>query len=212
MLRLYYAECETLDTAGDDSLFSVYRREKLAQVRAPELRKQMTAAELLLMRAVKEAGVGAAFPLRIQTDLFGKPFLPDLPLYFSLSHSGRRVCCALSDRDIGFDVQKISRPHDALLRRCLSERERSRICESANPAAAFTLLWCVKESYVKATGEGLSRALETLELSLERPLRVRGDYRARFWTWEEPAYQASLCTLDGSDPQPERIEKLELGR
>ena len=81
-----------------------------------------------------------------------------------------------------------------------------------DPAARFTLLWCVKESYVKAKGEGLSSAFDSLELSLINTIRINTDRKARFWTWEGAEYQTALCTLDGSDPYPDRVEFVELGR
>ena len=212
MLRLYYAACGKLDETVDDSRFSDYRREKLAHTRAPELRKQMIAAELLLIRAVQEANSGIALPLQICTDESGKPYFPNSPLHLNLSHSAERVCCALSDHEVGLDVQKIRNPHDAMLRRCFSAEEQRYIQESVDPAARFTLLWCVKESYVKAKGEGLSSAFDSLELSLINTIRINTDRKARFWTWEGAEYQTALCTLDGSDPYPDRVEFVELGR
>ncbi len=211
MLQLYYTGCGEVDEAGECSLFSDYSREKLSQLRSPTLRKQMIAAELLLMRGMRRTGYSAEFPLHILTNQFGKPYIPDSAVHFSISHSGERVCCALSDHEIGLDVQEIVEPREAMLRRCFSEREQQFVRESDRPAAVFTRLWCLKESYVKATGLGLSHRLDSLALDLTEPVSLPSDARARFWVWEDAGFQTALCTLDGCDPKPEQIEYIEFG-
>ena len=36
----------------------------------------------------------------------GKPYFKNLPWYFSMSHSGEYVFCAVSEREVGADIQK----------------------------------------------------------------------------------------------------------
>lgn len=93
----------------------------------------------------------------------GKPYFQEIPLFFSLSHSGEYVLCAVSCREVGADIQKLQ-PADVwklakrfyseaeclALKRCESEEERQRL---------FFELWSRKEAYGKLTGTGVATVL-----------------------------------------------------
>ena len=82
----------------------------------------------------------------------GKPYFPDHPeLFFSLSHSGSLVLCALGDQPCGADVQEPRILSEKVLRRCFDPDELA----AADPIA----MWCLKESFIKMTGR------------MDRPLR-----------------------------------------
>ena len=85
----------------------------------------------------------------------GKPELADVPLRFSLSHSGERCACAVYDRAIGVDIQKRAAADMRILERRFTPREREYVLNSADREAAFTRVWTMKESYVKALGTGI---------------------------------------------------------
>ncbi|MDE6642205.1 MAG: 4'-phosphopantetheinyl transferase superfamily protein [Acetatifactor sp.] len=93
----------------------------------------------------------------------GKPYFENIPLFFSLSHSGEYVLCAVSRQEVGADIQKIqpsdvlklakrffSEPECRALERCESDREQQGL---------FFGLWSRKEAYGKLTGEGVTAVL-----------------------------------------------------
>lgn len=93
----------------------------------------------------------------------GKPYFENIPLFFSLSHSGEYVLCAASRREVGADIQKCqsadvlklakrfySEPECRILERCESAEERQRL---------FFGFWTRKEAYGKLTGEGVAAVL-----------------------------------------------------
>lgn len=205
MLRLYWASIDPAPFSEGDLPLSEYRKEKLQTVRSPQLRQEMLGAEWLLNRAVTEWDTQATLPLSIGTREEGKPFLRELPLEFSLSHSGPYVVCAVADHEIGVDIQRRSTAKDSLLRRCFSEGERAYIEESFDPAAAFTELWSLKESYVKALGVGLSLSFSSFSIELSEPRRLVGDPAVSFWTFVGEDYALSVCALDGNDPKPDMV-------
>ena len=43
----------------------------------------------------------------VKVDKFGKPYFEDTDIHFNISHSGCYVIAAVSDEDIGIDIQKI---------------------------------------------------------------------------------------------------------
>ena len=100
MITLYFAAVLSDTAEVNTGVLSEYRTKRLASLQSPVLRRQMISAELLLNRAVMDRLPSASLPFGIAESEKGKPFFVDLPLSFSLSHSGGRVCCALSDRDI----------------------------------------------------------------------------------------------------------------
>ncbi len=211
MLRVYYAELPEAFSCGEEQLLlSSYREEKLRRTASPQTRRQRRAAELLLQRAACAVTPDLSLPLDIRTRESGKPFFPSLPFAFSLSHSGPFVACAIADHEIGLDVQARSKAHEPLLRRCFSKEERQFVEESEDRDAAFTEIWCLKESYLKATGEGISRSMSGFSLDFREPLSLIGSDTVRFWRFGDARFRMAVCSLDGNEPVPERIEKTEL--
>ena len=77
----------------------------------------------------------------------GKPFLDGAPFVFNLSHSGEYVVCALSDADVGVDIEKIRPISDGVMRRFAGEAGRD---DREN-----TRLWTRYEAVGKFLGCGI---------------------------------------------------------
>ena len=208
MLRVYYTELSERGTLDESALpLSAYRREKLRGVSSPLLRRQMLAAEHLLDQALLELFPDHPLPPDIRRVGKGKPFFASIPLCFSLSHSDVYVACAIADHEIGMDIQKNSVYREPLARRFFSPEERRFIEESPDRDAAFTEIWCLKESYIKATGEGLARPLSGFSLSLQDPPRVEGEEAACFWRFRDPRFRLAVCSLNSCEPVPDLLMK-----
>lgn len=95
----------------------------------------------------------------------GKPMLPkELGLYFNLSHSGDYVLCAVSDHEIGADIQRHGKYQDRLAERFFHPEELAYLKEAEDQKQRFYDLWCLKESCIKCTGRGLSTGLESFSV------------------------------------------------
>lgn len=94
---------------------------------------------------------------RIAYGSHGKPYLPDYPnVHFNISHSGQFVACAVCDRPVGLDIQKV-RPYDpAVAHRVCSIAELAEIERSDDAALTFTKLWTQKEASLKMMGVGIA--------------------------------------------------------
>ena len=158
VLKIYYTDVSELPDQTDGLTLSAYRKDKLASCRNARMRKQQLGAELLLLWALRQEGI-RDLPPTITVLQGGKPVLQDLPLQFSLSHSGSLAACAVSDRPVGLDLERSGRFHESLLRRCFSPEEQKRILESDDPDSAFTELWTGKESILKHSGTGIRGSL-----------------------------------------------------
>ncbi len=110
----------------------------------------------------------------IATTPTGKPFLPDHPLQFNISHAGDWVAIALTHHwPIGIDLET-RRPMAnvlALARRFFRPTEAAALAQQPHQNQAFFTLWTRKEAFLKATGEGL-QGLKTVELNLDRPPQI----------------------------------------
>ena len=134
----------------------------------------------------------------------GRPYAANLPhVDFSLSHSGVLSVCALACGGeyaprVGVDIEKeYEKNPDKLVFRFFSEGEKNYYSLSENKKKAFTLLWTRKEAYLKYTGEGLSAALSSFDVTL--PLGVR------FETLYTDGHTVTVCAEDIQFPI--RIQK-----
>ncbi len=204
MLDIRFLNVESLEDVPERYLLSEYRREKLRHLTVPLSRRQSLGSELLLQSAVKEYAPDLSFPVQYDPGSFGRPMWTREGLYFSLSHSGSYAACALSDHPVGLDIQKLSADKPALARRYFTESERRFLEATEDKSAAFTLLWTLKESYVKALGSGLSTPLDSFSVTIGDTIRTAsGD--ALFWHRTIPGYHISLCLLGSVPPVPDRF-------
>lgn len=99
---------------------------------------------------------------------YGKLFVKGHPeLCFNLSHSGKWVVCALSNKPVGIDVEEVKDDCISIAKRffTLKENERINACKSANEKKQeFFQLWTLKESYMKEIGLGFHKSLNSFEM------------------------------------------------
>ena len=128
----------------------------------------------------------------------GKPRFEADGVFVSISHSGGLCLAAVSDSEIGADLQLSDREERrmlALAGRYFSPDELVYVNES--PADRFYEIWCKKESYLKYTGEGLSRKLSEFSV-LRLPFE--------FWCAKLGKYTAAVCSAERYAGEPITVE------
>jgi len=138
--------------------------------------------------------------LRFSYGEHGKPRIPGVRLRFNVSHSGGRALLAFAfDRELGIDLEQ-ERPLDdarELAERYFAPGEARALGELPEPELipAFFRCWTRKEAFIKATGKGLTQALDAFEVSFA------------------PGERARLLHVDGrpAEKQPFRLESLDPG-
>lgn len=106
------------------------------------------AYRLLALALERELGI-SKLPA-IAREEGGKPYFPACPeICFNLSHSRGAVVCALHDKPVGVDVEKI-RPAPRRLAEGMEDE-------------AFFHLWTAREATVKRGGESAARLLRPFE-------------------------------------------------
>ena len=158
-VNCYYYDVSALTGTQYDAALAALpweeRRQRVGRLVQPEARRLTLGAGALLAWALGQAG---AADLTLSYGENGKPRLVHHPdIHFSLSHSGTLAVCAVADRAVGVDVERPRRVDDALVRRVLTAAEQAWLAQQANKEAAFIRLWTRKESFLKLTGQGLSR-------------------------------------------------------
>lgn len=124
------------------------------------------AGEELLRHALKEEYGIKVLPV-IERGTYGKPYFPNCDsIYFNISHAGYMVVCAVAQTELGVDIEAVRPIKSRMPERVLTELERDWLARREDKEDSFIRLWTLKESYVKATGEGLSKDFREIEFSL----------------------------------------------
>ena len=199
--------------------------ERLAKVnacRSVEDKARSLCCGLLLQDVLRRyEGTCERLEIRYSYGKYGKPYLKDYPaLHIGLSHSGAFAVLAVSDEEVGIDVQMVRPLRDGVIRRTLSRTEYKRYEQMPTPQEKqdwFFRCWCAKESYAKLTGKGLLGEFRAITLTAGGRQIVPGavcrEYRCgdacymNVCVWEmggDPGFPENvvdvterLCTLPG---------------
>jgi len=100
----------------------------------------------------------------------GKPYFATGGWHFSISHTKKRVFCALSQKPVGIDAEETDRKIDLYLaQKILSPTEKAQFDQAPDPRAALLRFWVLKEAAAKFTGEGLRGYPDHTDFSLDDP-------------------------------------------
>jgi 4'-phosphopantetheinyl transferase len=181
-------------------------------------RRRFVAARTLL-RELAGGYLGIApHELRFAYGPTGKPALAACGLGFNLSHSDELALFAFArGRELGIDVERERELPDAgeIASRYFSPAERgawARLPHEERPRAFFRC-WVRKEAFIKATGDGLSRPLDSFDVTLApgepaRLLRLaeEPDAAERYWL-EELAPAAGFAAALAVKGRPARTRR-----
>ncbi|MCI5700737.1 MAG: 4'-phosphopantetheinyl transferase superfamily protein [Lachnospiraceae bacterium] len=152
--RLYYIVSEERRKKIDKLVF---RKDKILSL----------AAGILLKKSLSDIGINE---FCLEYGKYGKPYIKNKNIFFNLSHSEDMVMCAVSDMEIGCDVEKISDIDMEIAKRffCVNEYEMIKKEQSDEKKKdMFFRLWTLKESFLKATGYGMSLSTNSFCISIE---------------------------------------------
>ncbi len=121
----------------------------------------------------------------------GKPYVTGEEIYFSLSHSGEMLICAVAENEVGADIEKMRhvKMHEKNAERCFSG-------ENPKRERVFFDLWVRKEAFLKYTGEGFSGGID----------KNAGD-DVFMLSFEEPeGYMTAVCAGEEEDVEVVRVD------
>lgn len=140
---------------------------------------------------------------RIDKTVLGKPWFPAQPdIFFSLSHTSTHVLCAVSDKPIGADVERV---------RSVSPRLPERVCSPKElQSFSFFDAWVLKESFIKTYGDNqLTVAQVEFSLRDDTIVTPSPNVHAKLYSCI-PGCAAALCAVDF--PLPKQIICVETSK
>lgn len=93
---------------------------------------------------------------------FGKPYLKDNQLYFSISHDIDTCAIAISSSEIGIDLEYLNY-NEKVINKYFYDAEKEIMAKSNNLKYDFTKIWVKKEAYLKMKGTGLNFGKENVD-------------------------------------------------
>lgn len=139
--------------------------------------------------------------LRFSTDKYGKPFLLNTnKVHYNISHSGEWVVCGIDYLPLGIDIEEILPINFEIAKRFFTKDEyNDLLCtKESERLKYFYSLWTLKESYLKAKGEGLSLPLNSFSVKINGST-IKLQTQDRFEKWSlrqynfDSNYKLSLC-------------------
>ena len=140
----------------------------------------------------------------ILKDARGKPYVGKDGVYISIAHSHERCLVAVSNSEIGVDIEYRSKDEARLIRiaeRYFTEKEAEYV--KAKPSERFYEIWCAKESFIKFTGEGMARPLSSFCV-FDSPLI--------FSHFDIDGYTLCVCSAEMTDTPPIYVKQTQKQR
>ncbi len=204
-VKVYVADVKALeDVEVFNRLYALVparRQEKINKISLAKDKRLSLGAEILLKKALSDIGV---IDYEFCFGKNGKPFIKgDGNIYFNLSHSWGRVMCAISQKEVGCDVEKVRNVDLKVAKRFFFAEEYQTISEQITPEAQremFFRFWTMKESFMKATGLGMKLPLDSFCVSLKEgePSLIHSVSTETYYLKEfflEESYKYSVCSL-----------------
>ncbi len=126
-------------------------------------------------------------------------------IFLNMSHSGDWVAVALSPLPVGVDVEMMRKVPEGVAYRFFSPAEKKWLQQARDEdekAHIFFTLWTLKESFLKATGKGLTKSLSSFTVVQQRNggFRLTDDPEAEGYFLKnlpfEQGYKLSVCSRE----------------
>lgn len=133
------------------------RRNAVSRRKQPQARAESLFGELIVRREIcKRFGKEAAVS-DFCIGEYGKPYFSgDESFGFSVSHSWGTVLAAVSDGNVGADIERCDRCSDRLIQKCCTPEEREYLEAVPDKSREFMRLWTRKEALSKLDGRGIA--------------------------------------------------------
>lgn len=142
---------------------SCERKEAVKKLLVPHKQKLKIAADHICRKAVSEFCGISPDQIKFSFGEYGKPYAVGLDVHFSISHSGDYAVCAVSDKEIGIDIEKIRKINPKTFERFASEKEIGYISSHQN---GLFEIWTLKEAYFKCVGTGIGTDIKNVSFDI----------------------------------------------
>ncbi|MPM34651.1 4'-phosphopantetheinyl transferase Sfp [bioreactor metagenome] len=144
------------------------KKSKLQKLKHREDKLRSLIGEILVRYVIGENTIIEVNDIIFETNIYGKPYLRNYSdFHFNISHSGDFVICAIDNKPIGVDIEKvIPLEYEAIANNFFTTREMNYIKREnlRNQLSKFYEIWTIKESYVKAYGQGFNMCFKDFSM------------------------------------------------
>lgn len=139
----------------------------------------------------------------------GKPFITgtDIPIFFNISHSGNYIICAISNHEVGIDIEYRGTAKLQIAHRFFHPAEACKLENTPDTLKnhLFFNYWSVKESFLKYIGTGLSGSLSNFEVIFsDQDIWIKKGHSRLDVTIHEcpidPEYSCFVCSQNNITP------------
>ena len=202
MIKVAYCNVKDLDLEKSYELLPEKRQEKVDNFIFDKDKKLSSGVYLLLKKMLDEENIEDPI---IKTEDDGKPYIINHDnIYFNMSHAGRMAACAISDSEIGIDIEKIDPLIDMKIAQTFFyNSEYENIKKSDSRVDEFFKYWVLKESYMKYTGLGFTLDLDNFEILVDGDdIKVKNqrdelkedEDKVKFSYFDLNKYKLSICS------------------
>ncbi len=160
MIQIYYAYTDILKGSDLDNLIaqlSLNDKLKLAGLKRNEDKLLLLTSLILLSKVLFENGYNDYKLCDLKYSNTGRPFFPDSPFDFNISHTDNCSAVVFSENGrVGIDIERIKDVDFADFENIFSEEVWNNIHSSEVKLRKFYYYWTLLESAVKADSRGLS--------------------------------------------------------
>lgn len=193
-MKIYHFNIKNAYEAMLDEWFeqmSAERKQAVSQMKVRHKKNLRIAADALCRKAISDFCNISPDKIEFEYNGNGKPFAKNLPIYFSISHSGDFAVCAVSDCEIGIDVEKIRDINPRVSDRFATDEEKEYIRNHEN---GFFEIWTLKEAYFKCIGTGLGSDIKDVSFEINGKDISCSEYGYEFSFFEiDKNYICSIC-------------------
>lgn len=194
MIKLAFCSVDDLNLTRAYKMLPDERKRKVDNFRFDKDKKLSAGAYLLLKKLLDEEGITKP---AFKTGKYGKSYISNYEnIQFNLSHSGKIVACAISDAEVGVDVEYNDPAIDLnIARHYFYNTEYENIIKSDNPSNEFFNYWVLKESYMKYTGLGFNLDLDSFEIFIDDEITLKNDKNnLKFNLFDIYDYKLAICS------------------
>ena len=213
MVYTYYIDVTQLENEvlfhDKLNLLSPFRQQKIALLKHEKDKNRSLGAGIALDHALETYGLREK-SVEYEFGEWGKPSLKYHPnIHFSLSHSGNYAICSIGDKPMGNDIELIKQGRLKVADRFFAKEELDwmyAVEDEEEITQRMFRIWTMKESFLKATGMGISLPLHDFAVVMDEEknkIRVKHTFNAKYYHMREyagiPDYRVAVCCEESGD-------------
>lgn len=182
MIEIYYGKTNTNELEKKEAELVDFFKERINKFTNVEEKNIRINLYYYLQKKLQEKNISLSFTL----NSFGKIYLNDSLTYISLTHSKGYYAFAISNEEIGLDMEKI--------RNNINERIINRISKEKIKKDEIIKIWTIKESYLKYLGIGITLDLKNIVCD-EENASLNSLMVAKYQNFNiEEMYELTICS------------------